>query len=160
MSRMDRSNGDERLSRSRLPSGSGSASRGSRSRAANKSSRIVRALTPSLAGCTGVIRPMCTRSRSSPRSGSTSWFASCRRPRYSWTTPETASSCPSRYMLAVHGWLKKVRSRYPVPSVIVTVTIDWRRRVRRLETFFTRAMTVAYASIFRVRIVCTLDRSM
>ncbi len=48
----------------------------------------------------------------------------CRRPR--------PPPPPSRYMAAVHGWLKNVRSRYPVPSHSVTVTMLCLRRVSRL----------------------------
>ena len=115
---------------------------------------------PSVAGCTGVIRPVCTRSCSPLRSTSTSWLASWSRPRYSWTTPDTASSAPSLYQEATHGWLKNVRSRKPDPSPIVTVTMAWRRRVWRLATERTVAITVAYASIGSFAMGSTRDRSM
>ncbi len=64
------------------------------------------------------------------------------------------------YDEAVHGWLKNVRSRYPEPSYSVIVTIDWRRRVCRLVTRFTRAITVAYAPIFSSPTLETCERSM
>ncbi len=57
--------------------------------------------------------------------------------------PETATSYPSLYIEPVQGWLKNVRSRVPEPSYSVIVTIDCRRRVWRLVTRFTRAITVA-----------------
>jgi hypothetical protein len=56
--------------------------------------------------------------------------------------------------------LKNVRSRKPVPSASVTVTIDRRCRVCRLATDRTVAITVASAPIFRPRIVATRERSM
>ena len=93
------------------------------------------------------MRAVWTRSASSPRRSSTSWFASWRRPRYSFTTPETASSCPSLYMrgeprLVEEREIEVARSR----RTSVTVTIVWWRRVCRLATLRTDAMTVAYCA--------------
>ena len=74
----------------------GRGSSGAARSAGSTSSRIVRVVMPSDAGCTGVMRArvdqvgVVARARSS-----TSWFASWVRPRYSVTTPETATSCPS-----------------------------------------------------------------
>jgi hypothetical protein len=62
--------------------------------------------------------------------------------------------------LAAHGWLKNVSSRYPVPSVTRTVTIDRRWRVWRFFTSWTVAITVTSAPILTARIVSTRERSM
>ena len=63
-------------------------------------------------------------------------------------------------MPAAHGWLKKVRSSMPEPSGIVTVTIDCRRRVSRLNVLCTLAITVACCPIPRSPICSTAERSM
>ncbi len=48
--------------------------------------------TPSPAGCTGTIRPVCTWSASPPRRISTAGFDTRSRPRYAVTFPDAATS--------------------------------------------------------------------
>ena len=136
--------------------------RGSCSSAAYTSSRIVRVVMPSVAGCTGVIRA------GVHEVGLVATQELDLLVRELQPPPVERRDARHRQLLpllvdgdASHGWLKNVRSRQPVPSPSVTVTIGWRVARRPLEHLADRARSRwrtprASAS----RIVSTRERSM